>query len=100
MLNRFPIFLGIAFAWNSAAHAEEFCSVPLAISNSVSKEHWGSQTEVLTVPGFANSFIKLGGNEILTIKGRALTVFEGPPLSNWNRLMPRIIIDRQGETWA
>lgn len=100
MLNRFSIFLATAFAWNSALHAEEFCAVPLAVSNSVSHEHWGSQTEVLTVPGFASSFIKLGRNEILTIKDRALTGFEGPPLSNWNRLMPNIIIDRQGETWA
>lgn len=100
MLNRIPIFLAVAVAYNSALHAEEFCAVPLAVSNSVSKEHWGSQTEVLTVPGYANSFIKLGRNEILTIKDWTLTVFEGPPLSNWNRLMPNIIIDRQGETWA
>ncbi len=100
MLNRFLIFLSVAFAWNSVLHAEEFCAVPLAVSNSVSMEHWGSQTEVLTVPGFANSFIKLGRNEILTVEDRALIEFEGPPLSNWNRLMPNTIIDRQGETWA
>lgn len=100
MLNRIPIFLAVAFASSSALHGEEFCAVPLAVSDSVSKEHWGSQTEVLTVPGFANSFIKLGRSEILTVKDRALTKFEGPPLSNWDRLMPNIIIDRQGETWA
>jgi hypothetical protein len=100
MLNRFPIFLAIAFAWNGALHAEKFCAVPLAVSNSVSKEHWGSQTEILTVPRFANSFIKLGRNKILTVQDGALNVFEGAPLSNWNRLMPNIIIDRQGETWA
>ncbi|SDG50763.1 hypothetical protein SAMN04488117_1263 [Celeribacter baekdonensis] len=100
MLNRFVIFLAIAFAGNSELHAEEFCAVPLAVGGGVSTEHWGSQTEVLTVPGFANSFIKLGRNDILTIKDGALTVFDGPPLSNWNRLMPKIIIDRQGETWA
>lgn len=100
MLNRIPIFLAVAFACNGALHAEEFCAVPLAVSNSVSKEHWGRQTEALTVPGFANAFIKLGRNEILTIKDGNLIPFEGPPLSNWNRLMPNIIIDRQGETWA
>lgn len=100
MLNRFVIFLAISCVGNSPLHAEEFCAAPLAVSSEVPTEHWGSQTEVLTVPGFANSFIKLGQNEILTIKDRALTVFDGPPLSNWNRLMPNIITDRQGETWA
>lgn len=100
MLNRFLIFLTTAFVWNGALHAEEFCVVPLAVNNSVSKEYWGPHTKVLTVPGFANPFIELGRNKILTIKDRALTEFEGPPLSNWNRLMPNIIIDQQGETWA
>ena len=100
MHNRIPFFLAAAFAFSGTLHAEEFCAVPLAVSNSVSKEHWGSRTEVLTVPGFTNPFIKLGRNQILTIKDAALTEFEGPPLSNWNRLMPKIIIDRQGETWA
>jgi hypothetical protein len=100
MLNRFVIFLAISCVGNSPLHAEEFCAAPLAVSSEVSTENWGSQTEVLTVPEFANSFIKLGRNEILTIKDGALTVFDGPPLSNWNRLMPNIIIDRQGETWA
>lgn len=99
-LNRFLIFLAISFAWNSALRAEEFCAVPLAVSNLVSKENWGSQTEVLIVPEFANSFIKLGRNKILTLKDRTLTEFKGPPLSSWNRLMPNIIIDQQGETWA
>jgi len=100
MLNRFPIFLAIAFAWNGALRAEEFCAVPLSVSNSVSKDYWGSQTEVLKVPGFANSFIKLGRNKILTINDRTLTEFKEPPLSNWNRLIPNIIVDQEGETWA
>ena len=86
----------------SSSAAKDFCSEPLTIADGVESPKVGFSTfgELITVPGLEKPMIDIGARQILTIEDGVLTPFQGPPLDQWNRLMPVVVRWPDGEVWA